>query len=262
MQQNVAPPVVLVIAGNDPSGGAGLAADIQAISALGAHPAPVVTALTVQDPVDVYRAEAVDAALVTEQARRVLENMPVAAIKLGLLATSAVGMAVADLLARYRHLPLVVDPVLRAGGGATLAEEALTEVYRRRLFPIASLATPNAAESRRLAAAGDDLAACAAEFLASGAQHVLIKGADEDTPEVHNTLFSRDRERQDFRWPRLPGTYHGSGCTLASAVAALLACGQPLPQAVGAAQRYTWRTLRDGWQLGPGQRIPNRQPRP
>src|SRR5579872_5885333 len=99
MQQNAAPPVVLVIAGNDPSGGAGLAADTLAISASGAHPAPVVTALTVQDPVDVYRVEAVDAALVTEQARRVLETLPVAAIKLGLLATAATGAALAELLA-------------------------------------------------------------------------------------------------------------------------------------------------------------------
>ena len=261
MQKNAAPPVVLVVAGNDPSGGAGLAADIQAITALGAYPAPVVAALTVQDPVDVYRVEAVDAALVVEQARRVLENMPVAAIKLGLLATSTVGTAVADLLARYSHLPLVVDPVVWAGGGAPLVEETLIEVYRRRLFPVATLVTPNAAESRRLAAAGGGLAACAEEFLASGTQHVLIKGADEDTPEVHNTLFSRDRGHQDFRWPRLPGTYHGSGCTLASAIAALLACGQSLPSAVEAAQRYTWRTLRDGWQLSAGQRIPNRQPR-
>jgi hydroxymethylpyrimidine/phosphomethylpyrimidine kinase len=153
---------------------------------------------------------------------------------------------------------LVVDPVLRAGGGAKLAEEALIDVYRRELFPLATLVTPNVAESHRLATGSEDLAACAAAFLATGAGHILIKGADEDTLEVHNALFSQGHERQDFHWPRLPGTYHGSGCTLASAIAALLARGQPLPQAVEAAQRYTWQALKDGWQLGPGQRIPNR----
>lgn len=258
MQQTRVPPVVLVIAGNDPSGGAGLAADIQAITALGAHPAPVVAALTVQDPQNAYRIEPVAAELVAEQARRVLESMPVAAVKLGLLASAAAGDVVARILAPYRQLPLVVDPVLVAGGGASLAEDALLDVYRQRLFPLATLITPNVAESRRLAPHAMDSAACAAVFIADGAAHVLIKGADQDTPDVQNTLYSRAGGRQEFRWPRLPGVYHGSGCTLASAVAALLAQGERVPAATEAAQRYTWQALRDGWQLGRGQRIPNR----
>lgn len=253
------PPVVLVIAGNDPSGGAGLAADIQALSRLGAHPAPVAAALTVQDTRNVSRVLPLEPQFVREQARRVLEDMPVAAVKLGLLGDAAVGRTVATLLVSYPKLPLVVDPVLKASGGGVLAEDELLEVYLHDLFPRATLVTPNADESRRLAPEAGDAATRAAVLLKTGARHVLMKGADEDTPEVLNTLYSADGGRWEFTWPRLPGIYHGSGCTLASATTALLARGLPVPEAVQEAQRYTWEALRHGWKLGQGQIIPDRQ---
>ena len=255
------PPVVLVIAGNDPSGGAGLAADIQAITAAGAHPAPVVAALTVQDSRDVIEVQAVDPAMVRAQAERVLADMPVAAVKLGLLANAAVGRSVAALLKDHAALPLVVDPVLAAGGGTHLVEDALLEVYRDALFPLATLVTPNAAEGRRFAPGARDLEACARAILALGPRHLLIKGADEDSPEVHNHLFGPGGQHREYTWPRLPGSYHGSGCTLASAVAARLAHGMPMPDAVSEAQRYTWEALERGWQPGRGQYFPYRGPR-
>ena len=255
------PPVVLVIAGNDPSGGAGLAADIQAITAAGAHPAPVVAALTVQDSRDMTEVQPVDPALVSAQAERVLEDMPVAAVKLGLLASAAVGHAVAVLLSRHHDLPVVVDPVLVASGGGRLAEGGLLEVYRAALFPLAALVTPNADESRRFVPGARDVGARARAILATGARHVLIKGADEDSSEVHNHLFSAAGLHREFTWPRLPGSYHGSGCTLASAVAARLAHGVEMAEAVGEAQRYTWEALDRGWQPGRGQRFPDRGPR-
>src|SRR5579863_2496197 len=199
------PPVVLVIAGNDPSGGAGLAADIQAITAAGAHPAPVVAALTVQDSRDVIEVRAVDPSLVRAQAEQVFADMPVAAVKLGLLADAAVGRAVAALLKYHAALPLVVDPVLAAGGGARLVEDGLLEVYRDALFPLATLVTPNAAESRRFAPGARDLEARAQAILALGARYVLIKGADEDRPDVLNHLYSAGDVHREFSWPRLPG---------------------------------------------------------
>ena len=254
------PPVVLVIAGNDPSGGAGLAADIQAIGAAGAHPAPVVAALTVQDTRDVQQVQAVDARLVRAQAEAVLADLPVAAIKLGLLASADVGREVAALLQAHTHIPLVIDPVLAASGGGRLAQEGLLAVYREALFPLATLITPNAAESRRFAPEAKDAAARAAILLASGARHVLIKGADEDSPDVLNQLFSQGGARQQYTWPRLPGQYHGSGCTLASAIAARLARGQSMETAIAEAQRYTWESLQRGWRLGHGQHIPDRLP--
>lgn len=259
MRASSQPPVVLIIAGNDPSGGAGLAADMQAITALGAHPAPVVTAVTVQDTVNAYQVEAVAAELVRMQAETVLQDMPVAAIKLGLLANAAIGQSVATLLQQHRRIPVVLDPVLVAAGGAALAEQALVAVYLEKLLPLATVVTPNAVESRRLAPQAVDAAGRAAALLARGAQHVLVKGADENTPDVHNTLFSHGGSHNEFTWPRLPGNYHGSGCTLASAIAALIAQGRTVPEAVEKAQAYTWNSLQQGWRLGRGQSIPNRQ---
>ncbi len=252
--------MVLIIAGNDPSGGAGLNADIQAVSAAGAHPAPVVAALTVQDSRDVLRVQAVDAGLVVEQARVVLADMPVAAVKLGLLADAAVGRAVAALLGQHPHIPVVMDPVLAASGGGRLAEDALLDIYLKALFPLATLITPNAAESRQLAPDAMDVSARAAALLATGARYVLIKGADEDSPEVHNHLFGPGGVHEVQSWPRLPGNYHGSGCTLASAIAARLALGMDMRAAVKDAQHYTWEALQRGWQPGRGQRIPRRLP--
>ena len=258
MDQITQPPVVLVIAGNDPSGGAGLTADIQAITAAGAHPAPVVAALTVQDTGDVRRVQAVDAAWVAEQARAVLADMPIAAVKLGLLADAAVGHAVAALLAEHPSVPLVVDPVLAASGGRSLVSDALLEVYLQELFPLATLVTPNAAESRRFAPTAADPAGRAGALLATGARYVLVKGADDDTSDVRNHLFGPDGFHRESRWPRLPHSYHGSGCTLASAIAARLALGQAIPEAVQDAQRYTQDALRRGWQPGRHQHIPRR----
>src|SRR6185312_6504177 len=254
------PPVVLLIAGNDPSGGAGLAADIQAVTAAGAHPAPVVAALTVQDSRDVQRVQAVAAELVAEQAHAVLADMPVAAIKLGLLADAATGRAVAALLREHAAIPVVVDPGLAASGGAALAEDALLEVYLRDIFPLATLITPNAAESRRLAPGAADPMARATALLKTGARHVLIKGGDEESAEVHNHLFGPHGLHEQMTWPRLPGEFHGSGCTLASAIAARLGLGMDISGAVREAQRYTWKTLERAWTLGRGRRIPARHP--
>lgn len=260
MHSSSPPPVVLVIAGNDPSGGAGLAADIQAITAAGAHPAPVVAALTVQDSHDVSSVRAIPAAEVVAQAQAVLADLPVKAVKLGLLAGAEVGRAVAGLLARHPAIPVVLDPVLAASGGGQLAEDALLEVYRDALFPLTTLVTPNAAESRRFAPGAVDPAARAKALLFAGARHVLVKGADEETPEVHNHLFGPDGLHREFAWPRLPGRFHGSGCTLASAIAARLALGQGMEEAVEAGQLYTWVSLERGWRPGRGQHFPYRGP--
>jgi hydroxymethylpyrimidine/phosphomethylpyrimidine kinase len=254
----------MIIAGNDPSGGAGITADIQAVSALGGHPAPVVTALTVQDTRNAYRVEPAAAELVAEQARAVLADLPVRAIKIGLLATGEIADAVADLLQVHPHVPVILDPVLVAAGGATLAEDALTAVLLDRLLSATTILTPNALEIRRLAGAArgdlgsgdrDDLARALLDY---GCRYVLAKGADEDTPGVENVLYGSDGLTEVFRWRRLPGQYHGSGCTLAAAIAALVARGRPVPAAVAEAQRYTWHALQSAYKPGNGQYVPRR----
>ncbi|MGB5210375.1 MAG: hydroxymethylpyrimidine/phosphomethylpyrimidine kinase [Gammaproteobacteria bacterium] len=264
MSPTNSPPVVMIIAGNDPSGGAGISADIQAIAALGGHPAPVVTALTVQDTRNAYRVEAAAAELVIAQARAVLADLHVRAIKIGLLATSEIAGLVADLLQEHPNIPVVLDPVLVAAGGAALAEDALTATLLDRLLPLTTLLTPNALEIRRLAgearrsSLSDDRDGFARALLAYGCRYVLAKGADEDTPGVENVLYGKDGMAEVFRWRRLPEQYHGSGCTLAAAITALIARGRPIPAAVAEAQRYTWQALQQAYRPGNGQHVPRR----
>jgi hydroxymethylpyrimidine/phosphomethylpyrimidine kinase len=255
------PPTVLIIAGNDPSGGAGIAADIQAVTAAGAHPAPVVTALTVQDTVNASAVEPAPPELVTAQAAAVLADMPVAAVKIGLLATAGIARAVADLLASHPDFPVVLDPVLVAAGGARLAEEELVEVVLEQLSPLATLLTPNALEIRRLAPAGETTAARAAMLLKAGCDWVLAKGGDETDQgaEVVNTLYGPGAPRE-FRWPRLEGSFHGSGCTLASACAARIALGEPVDTAVANAQALVQGWLEHAFRPGQGQLVPLRRP--
>ena len=260
-QMHSSPPVVVIIAGNDPSGGAGLAADIQTVSALGCHPAPVVTSLTVQDTRNAYRVEITDAGLVSEQARAVFADMPARAVKIGLLPDAAPARAVADVLADHRHLPIVLDPVLVASGGAALAEADLVEVLLERLVPLATIVTPNALEIRRLGGEADGREARARSLLARGCRWVLVKGADEDTPGVENALYGEGFSTS-YRWGRLPEVYHGSGCTLASAIAAQLAAHRPVPAAVQDAQRYTYEALQKGYRPGQGQFVPRRMHTP
>lgn len=256
------PPTVLIVAGNDPSGGAGIAADIQAITAAGAHPAPVITALTVQDTVNATAVEPAAPALVAAQMEAVLADIPVAAVKIGLLATAAIAAAVADVLARHPGVPVVLDPVLVAAGGARLAEDALVGAILERLCPRTTLLTPNALEIRRLAPGHDDAATRAAVLRAAGCDYVLTKGGDEPDAghnEVLNWLYGPDAPRS-FRWPRLAGDFHGSGCTLASACAAHIALGEPVEVAVDMAQAETHAWLQRAFRPGHGQLVPLRRP--
>ncbi len=253
------PPTVLVIAGNDPSGGAGIAADEQAVTAAGAHPAPVLTALTVQDTVNATEVVPVDPDLVVRQMEAVLADIPVAAVKIGLLATAEIAEAVAGTLAGRPGLPVVLDPVLVAAGGAALAEDALVDVLLGRLCPLTTLLTPNALEIRRLAPDAPDTATRAAKLTATGCEWVLAKGGDEPGDEVVNVLYGRDGTARQFRWPREPHAYHGSGCTLASACAARLALGDDVPAAVSKAQALTHAWIAQAFRPGQGQHVPLRR---
>ncbi|MBS0602844.1 MAG: hydroxymethylpyrimidine/phosphomethylpyrimidine kinase [Proteobacteria bacterium] len=258
MSQSYTVPVVMTLAGNDPSGGAGLQADIEAIASMGCHAAPVVTALTVQDTCDVLAVVPIDPDLVYAQARTVLNDAPVAAIKIGLLGSPANAEIIAELLEDYPHIPLILDPVLAAGGGRDFDGDALADAIRRHLLARTTVLTPNSVEARRLAPAADTLDACAQALLDTGCAHVLITGTHEATDAVVNRLYGDGRLLDSWTWERLPHDFHGSGCTLAAALAGLLAQGNELHAAVAQAQEYTWEALRGGYRIGAGQRIPNR----
>ena len=252
------PPVVMVFGGHDPSGGAGLQADIETLASLGCYAAPVVTAITAQDTQGLKHFASVDTDLVIAQARAVLEDMPVAAFKTGMLASGITVSAIESILADYPDVPLVVDPVLATGAGQALAEEPLEDALRALLLPRATLTTPNSIEARRLAPDADTLDACGQALLALGCQYVLITGEHEPTTAVENRLYGERRLLQTYPWERLPGQYHGSGCTLAAACAATLAHRFDAVSAVGEAQDFVWHALKHAHRLGMGQLLPDR----
>jgi hydroxymethylpyrimidine/phosphomethylpyrimidine kinase len=258
------PPIVLTFAATDPSGGAGLQADILAIASMGCHPLSVVTAVTVQDTSGVDDVLPMDAEWVADQARAVLEDMPVDAFKIGLLGSVENIAAIAEVISDYPDIPLVFDPVLTSGRGDELASEDMRDAMRELLLPQTTILTPNSIEARRLAQDEDndeddpDLIECARRIVQMGCEYVLITGTHEHTPKVINTLYGARGELNNSNWPRLNGIYHGSGCTLASTIAALLANGLPMEEAVREAQEYTWQTLQYGFRPGMGQHIPDR----
>ncbi|WP_263144190.1 hydroxymethylpyrimidine/phosphomethylpyrimidine kinase [Pseudomonas sp. RIT-PI-AD] len=253
-------PVVLCLSGHDPSGGAGLQADIEALLAQGCHAAPAITALTVQDTVDVSDFRVLDRDWVLAQAHAIIADLPVAAVKLGMLGSVEMVDTVLEIMALLPGVPLVCDPVLRAGGGGALGKNEVGYAMRERLLPRATLATPNLPEARLLAELPEGSADQCAEKLLPFVEHLLITGGHGDEAEVHNRLYSRDGARQVFTCQRLPGSYHGSGCTLASTLAGRLALGERLDSAVRSALDYTWRTLRDAERPGRGQFVPRRLP--
>ncbi|MGH8492848.1 MAG: hydroxymethylpyrimidine/phosphomethylpyrimidine kinase [Moraxellaceae bacterium] len=234
-------PVTLCFSGLDPSGGAGLQADIETIAALGGHAAVVCTALTVQDSQRVYGFEAVNPELIRQQAEAVLADLPVGAIKLGMLGSGAITAVIAEVLAAHPAIPVVLDPVLAANSGGNLAADDLAQGLFR-LFPRATVITPNSVEARRLSGE-NDLNKAVAVLQAKGARYVLLKGGHEPGSTICNQLYGPAGLVAKSQWPRLPGEYHGSGCTLASAIAAGIAGGLSLALAVSTAEAYVAQAL-------------------
>lgn len=266
--KNATPPIVLTFAGSDPTGGAGLQADILTLASLGCHPLSVVTAITVQDTTGVEAILPMEADWVADQARALLEDMPVAAFKIGMIGSVETIAAIAEIIADYPDIPLILDPVLASGRGDALADEEMIEALIALLLPQTTVLTPNSMEARRLvqkpeeeqddAQQNPDLASCAHQLIDTGCEYVLITGTHEDTAQVVNTLYGSHGVVRTDRWERLSGSYHGSGCTLAAAIAAHLAHGIDLPEAVAGAQEYTWQALAAGFRPGMGQFIPDR----
>ncbi len=252
------PAAVLSFAASDPTGGAGIQADLLTIAALGCHPLSVITAITVQDTHGVERMLPIDASWVSAQAERLLEDIPVAAFKAGVLGSAANVRAVSEVVARHSAVPFVVDPVLASGRGDPLAQEEAIDALRELILPQATLLTPNSLEARRLADGTKELAECARRLVDLGCEYVLITGTHEEGGDVVNTLYDASGVVREDRWPRLPASYHDSGCTLASAIAAELAKGLEPAEAAHAAQRFTWESLAAGFRPGGGQFLPNR----
>ena len=257
------PPIVLAFAAADPTGGAGVQADLLTLAAMGCHALSVITAITVQDTAGVENLQAIDSDWVVDQARLVLEDMPVAAFKIGVLGSIENIAAIAEVVSDYPDVPLILDPVLASGRGDELATEDMISTMRELLLPQTTILTPNSREARRLAQSDEDddeiaLAGAAEKLIGLGCEYVLITGTHENTPQVVNTLYGSEGVLRSDSWERLPETYHGSGCTLAAAIAATLANGLELVEGVREAQEFTWQTLNAGFRPGMGQYIPDR----
>jgi len=264
--KNLMPPSVMTFAATDPSSGAGLQADLLTFASIGCHPLSVVTGVTVQDTVGVENMMSLDADWVDEQARTILEDIQVMAFKIGMIGSVENVAVIAEIVADYPDVPLLIDPVLSSGRGDELATDNVQAAMLDLLIPQATLITPNSIEARRLAFYNDDsdeaenasLEESALRLLDIGCEYVLITGTHERTAEVTNTLYGNDGLVKAYNWERLPGSYHGSGCTLTSAIAACIAHGLSMEEAILEAQEYTWKSLKAGFRPGMGQYIPDR----
>lgn len=252
------PATVLVVAGSDPTAGAGLQADMKTVGAMGGYALTAVTAVTVQDTRRVYDVHPLPPDLVACQMRTVLADMGADCIKLGMLATGEIMVAVAGVLAEWPDVPVVVDPVLAGTGGGILLDGAGRERFLNLLRPRVTLLTPNLPEAAALAGLAVDSVADmerAARHLARDGCAVLVTGGHLLGAEITNLLFDG---QQLYTWtsPRLPGPgFHGTGCTLASAIATALAGQKPLPEAVAQGLDFVRQALTRTVSLGKGQRL-------
>lgn len=252
------PPVALTIAGSDSSGGAGLQADLRTFASLGVFGTTAVTAVTAQNTTGVRRIDTLPAKAVTAQILAVLDDLPIAAVKTGMLAGTDTIEVVADLAAAGRLPNLVVDPVMVASSGAVLASDGVTDVYRRRLLRFAAVVTPNVPEAAALAGAtGADAVdqTTLARILGERTNTVVVvKGGHAQGPRCADVVW-HDGKIRTLERPRLAtSNTHGSGCTFAAAVAAGLARGACVLKAVEAAGDFVHAAIRNGsgWTLGAG----------
>lgn len=251
-------PVVLSIAGSDPSGGAGIQGDLKTFAALRVHGCAVVTALTAQSTRGVRGVWPVPAQVVVQQLATLLGDVEVDALKIGMLGDESIVRAVAGVLRQHPRLPIVLDPVFRASRGGALLEPSAVTALRDELMSLATVITPNASEAGLLA--GDpaptspqEAARVAQHLVACGARAALVTGGHLDDASTSTDVLVTASTSETFYVERVEGAdAHGTGCALSSAIAALLARGYGLSLACAEAQRFVARAIRDSQQLGIG----------
>lgn len=261
---NEAPPIVLCFSNNDPSGGAGLSGDILTLASLGCHALPVMTAVTTQDSTGIEDMMAIDADWVSDQARFILEDMPVMAFKVGMLGSVENLAVVAEIAADYPDIPLVLDPVFTSGDSNHLFADEFVAAMRELLLPYTRIVIANRQEAYMLAVDDPDEEnglgpdEYVHRILMRECEYVLLTGTHENTPQIVNTLYDRSGAILSLEWDRLTQRYHGKGCTLSAAIAGALVNGLSLVDAVKEAQEYTWQSLFHAYRAGMGKNIPDR----
>lgn len=249
-------PVVLVFAGHDPSGGAGIQADIETLATLGCIATSVITSLTAQNTqLFSYHLPQTKNDFVS-QTKLVLDDINIDACKIGAIGSPELILAIHEIIAD-QTFQLVIDPVLQATTGHDFTSEEMCVLLCDLLLPLATVITPNRDEAMQLT--GELYPRAAADkFLAMGCKNILITDAEDSETQIINHLYQQDGSCQTFTWERLPGNFHGSGCTLASAITAKIAKNIELIPAIEQAQKFTWNSLKHGLQIGKGQLHPNR----
>ena len=246
----------LTIAGSDSGGGAGIQADLKAFAAHRVHGLSVISALTAQNTHDVSAIHVPPVAFLRAQIDACFDDFAIAAVKLGMLANAQVIHAVADALEHYRPGFIVLDPVIVASSGPALLEHSALDALRQRLLPLADLVTPNIAEASTLLGRdindGPAAEAATQQLRQLGCRAVLLKGGHLDEGSEVVDRFDDGHNPARFTHPRLPVQAHGTGCTLSSAIAALVCRQQPLVTACESAIGYVARSLQWGYQPGKG----------
>jgi len=255
---DLAPPVVLTIAGFDPSSGAGVTADIKTIAAHGCYGVACISALTVQSTAGVRRVEPVDAGLVAESLAELASDIEIAAVHLGMLGSGKVVRAVAEFLAAHKLSNVVLDPILKSSSGANLVDAAGARLLIEKLLPLATVVTPNVDEASAMTglavADPEQMRAAASKLHQMGAAAVVVTGGHlEKAIDLLSFTTKRGVEQEIFKSARLrSNSTHGTGCAFATSVACHLAQGRGLPEAVLLAKAYVAAAISNAHPLGHG----------
>jgi hydroxymethylpyrimidine/phosphomethylpyrimidine kinase len=251
-------PVVLSFSVHDATGATGIVADIEAINSQACHAASVVTCLSIQDSQMVSSLIPIDADIIVQSARAVLEDTPVDAIKIGLVGSDEGVEVIHEILQDYSDIPVIYDPMLLSSNGMVLAEDDVVEAIRELIIPHTSIMTLSKDEAGMLLPEADNPAAMMNGLMDKGCEHILLSGRREAGETVINTLYHNYRIIEQFEWPRLTQEFYGAGCTLSASLAALLAQGLDWLSASSEAQSYCWQCLKYASRYGMGQYQPNR----
>ena len=243
---------------HDATGATGVAADIEAISSQACHACTVITSLSVQDSQVVSSLIPIDADIIAQSARAVLEDMPVDAIKIGLVGSDEAVQVIHEILQDYPDIPVVYETMLVSSNGMELAEGDMIEAARELLVPLTRILTLNTIEAGMLLPEADNPAAMMNGLMDMGCDHLLLSGRREANETVINTLYHNYRIIEQFEWPHLTREFYGAGCTLSSSLAALLAQGLDSLSACREAQSYCWQSLKHASRFGMGQYQPAR----
>lgn len=262
--QNQPSPLILTFGVSDPVGAFGIQADIASFAAHGCHALTVTTALLVSDSARVEEWHEVDTGVMADQARYLLEDMPIAAVKIGAIASIEQAAAIAEIVSDYADVPLIVDPFLSALPDSGMSDEDTVAAIRQILAPQATIIQLSQAELGRMAelwretGVDSTLEADVAELTARGCQYVLVTGTAGSGRQRANTLFDRDGATTAIDWQHLAGPFVGAGSTLSGALTACMARGMDPLDALHAAQEYIYGALLHAQRFGMGKLVPNR----